>query len=223
MPSLYEILDKLAFLAMSPIATALALSVGVIVLLRDWRVSLSALLAQYILAGLLLTRLIPPEIATLKILVGGLVCAILYLTARRMSTARTDEQTPGDFVWARKLGLPINGDFLASITFRLLALLLVGMAAYGVAQSYPLPEVPEPIGLACYWLIFSGLLLLILTGEPLKAGQGLLILVAGFDLFYASIENSLTLVGLWGTVNLLLTLAIAYLTSAQHAIVEEGR
>jgi hypothetical protein len=213
MPSLYELLDKLAFLAVTPIASGLALSAALIVLWRDWRISLSALLAQYILAGLLLTRLIPPEIATLKVLVGGLICAILYLTARRIGPDRAAKQ-PGDY---GETALPGREVFPAGIVFRLFSLLLIGLAAYSVAQNYPIPELPGQISLVCYWLMFSGFLLLILTGEPLKAGQGLLTLTTGFELFYTSIERSLSLVGLWGVVNLLLALAIAYLTSARGA------
>jgi hypothetical protein len=222
MPSLYEILDKLAFLAMTPVASGLALSAGLIVLLRDWRISLSALLAQYILTGLLLTRLIPPEIAMLKVLIGGLICAILYLTARRSLQKPTlSPRPPGGYWGAPPAALPGQEVFSAGVAFRLFSLLLIGLAAYSVAQSYPIPEVPGPISLVCYWLMFSGFLLLILTGEPLKAGQGLLTLTTGFDLFYASIERSLSLVGLWGAVNLLLTLAIAYLTSAHGAAPSE--
>jgi hypothetical protein len=217
MPSLYEILDKLAFLAMTPVAGGLAISAGLIVLLRDWRISLSALLAQYTLTGLLLTRLIPPEIAMLKVLVGGLICAILYLTARRASPDRPAEQPPGGYWGAQPATLLGREVFPAGIAFRLFSLLLIGLAAYSVAQSYPIPEVPGQINLVSYWLMFSGFLLLILTEEPLKAGQGLLTLTTGFELFYASIERSLSLVGLWGAVTLMLTLAIAYLTSAQGA------
>jgi hypothetical protein len=223
MPSLYEILDKLAFLAMTPVASGLALSAGLIVLLRDWRISLSALLAQYILTGLLLTRLIPPEIAMLKVVVGGLICAILYLTARRISPDRPAEQPPGGYWGVRSVTWPGQEIFPSGIAFRLFALLLIGLAAYSAAQSYPIPEVPEQINLVCYWLMFSGFLVLILTGEPLKAGQGLLTLSTGFELFYASIEHSLSLVGLWGAVNLLLALAIAYLTSAQGAATVEKK
>jgi hypothetical protein len=226
MPSLYEVLDKLAFLAMTPIASGLALSTALIVLLSDWRISLSALLAQYILAGLLLTRLIPPEIATLKVLVGGLICAILYLTARRVSMERPAEQPPGGYGGTQPTALPGREVFPVGIAFRLFSLLLIGLATYSMAQSYPIPEVPAQISLLCYWLMFSGFLLLILTGEPLKAGQGLLTLTTGFELFYASIERSLSLVGLWGVVNLLLALAIAYLTSAQGTATvgeKEGR
>ena len=67
---------------------------------------------------------------------------------------------------------------------------------------------------ACYWLALVGLLVMILTAEPLKAGLGLLTFMAGFELFYAALESSLSVVGLLGIVNLFMALAIAYLASA---------
>jgi len=50
----------------------LVVTASLIIVIRDWRVSLAALLAQYLLVGFLLTRLIAPEVATVKTLVGAL-------------------------------------------------------------------------------------------------------------------------------------------------------
>ena len=59
MPIFAEILEKLSFLAGTPAVAGLALTASLIVIAGDWRLSLLALLAQYILAGLLCTRLLP--------------------------------------------------------------------------------------------------------------------------------------------------------------------
>jgi hypothetical protein len=40
--------------------------------------------------------------------------------------------------------------------------------------------------------------------------------MAGFELFYAALESSLSVVGLLGVVNLFMALAIAYLASARE-------
>jgi hypothetical protein len=44
--------------------------------------------------------------------------------------------------------------------------------------------------------------------------MGLLSIMAGFELFYTAVEPTLTIVGLLGLTNLILALAIAYLTTA---------
>jgi hypothetical protein len=43
----------------------------------------------------------------------------------------------------------------------------------------------------------------------------------GFGLFYVTLESSLLLTGMWGTVNLLIALAIGYLVVVKGAASEE--
>ena len=216
MPTLSEVIARLSFLTAIPAVAGLVVIASLIIVVKDWRVSLAALLAQYLLVGFLLTRLITPEVATVKTLVGALVCSILYLTARRVrwgGQRGRDGSSPLHTGWeVFPVGLP----------FRLLAVVLTGLVASSLLNSYPLPEVPRDIGFACYWLALIGLLAMILTAEPLKAGLGLLTFMAGFELFYAPLESSLSVVGFLGIVNLFMALAIAYLASAgQVELVEE--
>jgi hypothetical protein len=209
-PTLAEVIARLSFLTTSPAVAGLVVTASLIILVRDWRVSLAALLAQYVLVGFLLTRLITPEVATVKTLVGALICSILYLTARRV---RWGGQRSKDAVST----LPTEWEvFPVGLPFRLMAVVLTGWVASSLLNSYPLPEVPRDIGFACYWLALIGLLAMILTAEPLKAGLGLLIFMAGFELFYAALESSLSVVGFLGIVNLFMALAIAYLASARE-------
>jgi len=209
-PTLSEVIARLSFLTASPAVASLVVTASLIIVVRDWRVSLAALLAQYLLMGFLLTRLVTHEVATVKALVGALICSILYLTARRVRWGRQRskyETSPMPIGWeVFPVGLP----------FRLLAVVLTGLVASSLLNSYPLPEVPKDIGFACYWLALIGLLAMILTAEPLKAGLGLLTFMAGFELFYAALENSLSVVGSLGIVNLFMALAIAYLASARE-------
>jgi hypothetical protein len=215
-PTLSEVIARLSFLTASPAVVGLVVTASLIIMVRDWRASLAALLAQYLLLGFLLTRLIPFEVATVKTLIGALICPILYLTARR---GRRGRQRDKD----RPSPLPTGWEvFPVGLPFRLLAVVLMGLVASSLLKSHPLPEVPRDIGFACYWLALAGLLVMILTAEPLKAGLGLLTFMAGFELFYAALESSLSVVGLLGIVNLFMALAIAYLASAgQVELVEE--
>lgn len=219
MPTLPEVLAKLSFFTTTPAIVGLVITASLIVVIRDWRLSLAALSAQYVLAGLLLTRLIQPQVALTKVLIGALVCVILYLTARLVSTG--EEEPTSEQEAAKDSDTPVRamggGTPLADFPFRLLAALFVGLAVRSLSIHYPLPEVPSDIGFACYWLASLGLLVLMLTDEPLKAGMGLLTLITGFELFYSALEHSLSVVGFLGIANFLIALAIAYIAAASRA------
>jgi hypothetical protein len=209
-PTLSEVIARLSFLTASPAVAGLVLTASLIIVVRDWRVFLAALLAQYLLVGFLLTRLITPQIATVKTLVGALICPILYLTARRVRWGRHRNKD-------RVSTLPTGWEvFRVGLPFRLLAVVLTGLVASSLLNKCPLPEVPSDIGFACYWLALIGLLAMISTAEPLKAGLGLLTFMVGFELFYAALESGLSVVGFLGIVNLFMTLAIAYLASTRE-------
>lgn len=206
MPSLYEILNQLQFITRELAVLGLFVTGGLIVLVRDWRVSLLALLGQYLLAGLILSRLVLPEVALIKVLIGALICPMLYLAAR-----------------VSRNQLAVSGDlFPAGRGFRLLAVTLMALLAVTFSRTYPMPAIPPDVGLGSYWLILIGLLILMLTEEPIKAGQGLLTMIVGFQLVYTSVERSLAMVWLWAVVDLLLTLAIAYLAVARGVGSLEG-
>lgn len=226
MPTLPQVLAKLSFLTTTPAIVGVFVTASLIVVVRDWRLSLAALATQYVLVGLLLTRFIQPQVAVIKVLIGALVCVILYLTARLVSRDETGSASgQEDADDSRSLLHAIRKETSAAdFAFRLLAALSMGLAVYGLSRRYPLPELPLDIGFACYWLASLGVLALILTEEPLKAGMGLLTLIAGFELFYSALERSLSVVGFLGIANFLLALAIAYLAAwGTEWPVEEGQ
>ena len=220
MPTLLDVLAKLSFLTTTPAIAGLVITAGLIVVIRDWRFSLAALAVQYVLVGLLLTRLIQPQVALTKLLIGALVCIVLYLTARLASTGEEglalEQETAGDS--RSPLRAVGGGVSLADFTFRFLAALFVGLAVYNLSTRYALPEVPSDIGFACYWLCSLGLLVLMLTEEPVKVGMGLLTFITGFELFYSALERSLSVVGFLGIANFLIALAIAYITASTSAV-----
>ena len=232
-----DVLAKLPFLTTTPAIVGLVVTASLIVITSDWRFSLGALSVQYVLVGLLLTRLIQPQVAVIKVLIGALVCVVLYLTARLVS--ESSEEPPSEREDAEdgrsrrpasptsNLQLPTSktrgGASLADFAFCLLATLFVGLAVYSLSKRYPLPEVPLDIGFACYWLASLGLLVLMLTEEPLKAGMGLLTLITGFELFYSVLERSLSVVGFLGIANFLIALVIAYLAASRAELIPEER
>ena len=108
-----------------------------------------------------------------------------------------------------------------NLWFRLLVALLVAVVTYALGSRHPFVVQPQGISQACYWLVGIGLLTVVLTTDIFKAGLGLITFQAGFGILLATFENSLSVAALVGVVDILIALAIAYLTSAQMAFTVE--
>ena len=233
MPTLPEILQQLQFVRADAILLGLLITAGIILIARDWRLLLLALLAQYILIGMLLTRLVRPDIAVLNVLIGAFICPILYLSARQVAVNPLSVYDVTQITSARKWwSLPVIKSFLlgtdrtrgraaTGLAFRVAVTLLMILVTLSVSNSFPLPNLTRGITIGVYWLVLAGLITLTLTENPMKAGHGLLTALTGFGLFYTTLESSLLLTGLWGTVNLLIALAIGYLTVVKGVVSEE--
>jgi hypothetical protein len=211
MPTLVDLLARVSFLAAMPAVAGIFVTASLLVVSRDWRLNVTALIAQYFFVVLLLTRLIRLEVAAVKGLTGWMICMVFYLTERRASLL---EQSPA----INSVSSPQRWHWWvisARASFCLLAGLLVSVAAYTAALRMALPEVPNDITLACYLLAGLGLLLIGLSENPMQVGLGLLTFLSGFDLFYVALEPSLAVAGLLGAVSFLIALATAYLRAAQ--------
>jgi hypothetical protein len=232
-PTLPEILHQLQFIKADAILLGLLMTAGTILIARDWRLLLVALLAQYLLIGILLARLVRPDIAVLNVLIGAFICPILYLSARQVAVnSLSVYAVPQDTSSRKWWSLPVIKSFLVGAdrtrglaptgtTFRIFVTLLMILVTLSVSNSFPLPNLRPSITIAVYWLVLAGLVTLTLTENPLKAGHGLLTALMGFGLFYVTLESSLLLTGMWGTVNLLIALAIGYLVVVKGAASEE--
>ena len=224
MPTLPEIAERLSFFVTTSATVSVMFTAGVIVVIKDWRASLLAMVIQYVIVGLLLMSEIRMELALIKTLVGALLCVILYLTARHVHWGRPSHPSPQTEGEDESEESPEPQWTLPTeFPFRLIAAALVMVAAYSGASAYPLPDVGEAIGLADYSLAALGLLAMGLTDEPLKAGLGLLTFVSAFELFYTVLEPSLIVVGFLGLSNFLIALAIAYLTVARATLPAASR
>ena len=117
MPSLYEVLDQLGFITRELAIVGLFVTAAVIVLVSDWRASLLALLGQYLLAGLVLSRLVLPEVALIKVLIGALVCFMLYLAARQAGWVASQTSTSAS---ALRASIPSSAIGSATSIFQLM-------------------------------------------------------------------------------------------------------
>jgi hypothetical protein len=199
-----------AFLAGGPAMVGVILTSLTIFLTSDWRLSLTALLVQYIFVGLFLTRSIGGEVAIVKILAGVLTVSILYLTARRIQERKGAE--PAKEGGSRFLGLSVAwraGPL--GLPLRLLAVVLVALALVRLFDRYDFPLVSAEFAFAALWMGGMGMLGLVLSGEPMRVAPAILTILAGFDLVYGGLESSLAIVGFWSAVTLLAALAFSYL------------
>lgn len=212
--------DIFTFLAGAPAIAGLLLTAALIFLTSDPRLALSLLGVEYVLAGLVLTRSVQPELAVVRVIVGVLVVPILYLTLRRVQAAwpaDTAEEARffGLLDWsAGPLGLPL----------RLLTILLLGLALIRFFPEYHqiFPSrapgatgIAADVALVSFWLIGMGMVGLILSGDVLRVAPGALTVLIGFDLLYAQGNSSLAVVGFWAAFTLLAALAFSYLAAVQ--------
>lgn len=210
-----EFLKTLSAVPGTAVLIGLLITAALLVVLVNWRLLILVLGVQYLLAGLLLSRAVPIELGMVKALVGVMICPVLYITARRAKWGHLegddleDEKPKSRLAWLVAPGLPMR--LIIAITGLVLSLSL--------ALRNPLPITSEQIvsrdiTIGTFVLLMLGLLNMALHENPLKVGLGLLSLLSGFELFYTVIEPTLTIVGLLGLTNLIIALAISYLTVA---------
>jgi hypothetical protein len=206
-----HLLQVLSALPAAHVVVGLAVSASLVVILEDWRWSLLCLLAQYVLAGLLLSAEVLPSLALIKILVGAIATLSLYWTARAITLSVSakalsgGEIQPAQVLSAASMRRPL----------RALAVVMAALAVSALQVRFPIPTAPAYVNAGAYWLLGMGLTIMMLTQEPFKMGMGLLMFQSGFELLYTSLEPSLVVTGLTGLVTLLTSLLIAYLTAAK--------
>lgn len=205
MGTVLDIIQRVSFLAAMPAVAGIGVALGLLLILRRWQMHALGMALLYFFVALLHTRVIRPEVAVVKLLIGWMITMALYLTGQYLSE-RERERTEGE------AGPSVPRD----APFRGLLLVAVYTLAVGGSLRYPLPQVPVDVGMACYLLGVGGLMLMGLSEEPFRAGLGILIFLAGFDLLFGALEPSLVVAGLLGAANFLTALAVTYL-AVTHA------
>jgi hypothetical protein len=184
------------------IAVGLILATSTVILInRDWRLSLGALAVQYVAAFWLITRHLPFVMGSVKLITGWMVIAALGIT---------------------RLGLPSTEDEKEEINllrgqwFRVILVCIIALVTLGAT-----PRIESAIpGLG--WQVIAGSLILMgagvihlgLTSDPLNVITGLLTMLTGFEILYAAIESSILVAGLLAITNLGLGIVGSYLLIA---------
>ncbi len=201
------------------ILVGLIVAAALIVLLADWRIALFALLAQYLLAAVLLAGLVPIPMAIIRVVSGAFAAAILYFTFRRAEdNHRRDlaqaEDAAARLVVARLYRLQV---FVVGLPFRVFALALIAVGIIGITSSMTFLGLSPDILFSGLWLIAAGVLVAILSRDVLRLGLGILLFTNGFVILETAAESSLLLYGLINISDLLLALVIANLAALPPA------
>lgn len=179
----------------------------VILINRDWRVSLGALAIQYAAAFWLVTRHLPFVMGSAKLITGWMVVAALGMT--RLGLPPAEEEKEDAFL-------------LRGQRFRVILICIVALVAVG---STPRIEASIPgLGLqviaGSLILIGAGVVHLGVTSDTLRVILSLLTLLTGFEILYAAVESSILVAGLLAVTNLGLGIVGSYLLIAGSSPVE---
>jgi hypothetical protein len=183
-------------LAIVPVLLMMVSSLLVLIS-QNWRRVILALAIQYVGVFWLIALSWPVELAVIKLVVGWVAGAMLGASP------------PADF-------LDEQFSSLSGWLFRILAAVLVWILVY---TSTPLLANWIPAKPTILWggliLVAMGLLQLGMTTHPLRVVLGLLTLLSGFEILYATVEVSVLVTGLLAMINLGMALVGSYLVNVE--------
>lgn len=179
--------------------TLFTTSVGLLIS-RSWRISIILLAIQYLAMFILLLMRLPVGLASIKVVSGWMSAAILGMTRSGLLRETVDEEG----IWPRG---------------RLFRLFMAG--AVGILVAAATPSVEPLMADAGYaitggglMLIAMGLLHLGITSQILRVTLGLMTVLTGFEILYATVEVSALVTGLLAVITLGLALVGSYLMIA---------
>lgn len=177
-------------------------SVGLLIV-RDWRVSIILLAVQYLAMFILLLPRWPLGLASVKVVSGWMASAILGMTRSGLQTDDVENESS----WPR------------GRLFRLFAAGMVGIIVAGAtpAVNNMMADAGISIITGSLMLIGMGLLHLGITSQILRVTLGLMTVLAGFEILYATVEGSVLVAGLLAVINLGLALVGSYLMIASSS------
>lgn len=189
------------YLLESIIAGALFICGSAVILIPGRRWMLGLLALQYVGVFLLVSFSWPLEIAVVKLVAGWMSAAILFLARKPRALTEREE----------RLTASVPGTFFMGF-----AALLIGLSMYSftpVALRWFLGASP-PQALGGVWLLGLGTLHLSFSRQAIRTLIGLLTMISGFEILYATLEASILMTGLLAFLNIGLAFVGAYLEMA---------
>lgn len=213
MSALDGLYNVLASLTADQVILGLLVASGLMVVVEERRISLSALLVQYLLLGVLVAPELYRPIVMVRIGLGVAVCLVLYITAWHVERVLHGHRAAAadlPQVWPGPLGPAARAVSVGGMgaLFRFMVLVLAVLVAYGLWRAYPLEFVPAAVNLTSYVLVTTGLLVALTSADPLRMGLGVLTFINGFEGTYLFLESSLLMIALLSVVDIAVALGI---------------
>jgi hypothetical protein len=177
--------------------TALTLAVFAsigLILHRDWRWGIGFLALAYLVNFWFVQENWPFSMAIAKLVTGWMACAVLVLA---QFSAHRAKDNPTIIPRGRLFHFFATG-IVISVSFA-----LTSRASSWLGLSLP-------ISWGSMLLIGTGLLQLGISAQPFRIILGLLTVLAGFEIVYAAVENSILVAAMLSVVNLGLSLTGAF-------------
>lgn len=188
-------------LEIAALAAAVYLLVG-----QEWRHGLVALAVVYAVTAVYILSVWSPGLAAVKLVTGWMAVAVLG--AAQPAEGWRESPTPG---WV-------------GTAFHLVAAALVALLVYSVAplmaRYFPVSASVMHGGLI---LAGMGLLHLGMSTRPFREVVALLTTLAGFDLLYTGVEQSILVAGVQSLITLGLALVGSYVITAPSMRTGEGQ
>jgi hypothetical protein len=174
-----------------------------IVLSDDLSLLLLGLLAEYAAAAWFTAPALGSGVAIIKVVGGAITIIILWVSLSALTS-----RPSGPMALAERL------------TFRLAALTLIVIAAWGIARAGWLESMIPSAQARIVSLQFlgMGLLLMGLFLRPLKVSLGLLTFLSGFEILYSTLEPSLAVVALLLMIHIGIAMATGYISLREGSI-----
>jgi hypothetical protein len=171
--------------------------------LRDWRWSVILLAVQYLGMFVLTLQHWPIGMASVKVVAGWMSAAILGMTRSGLTEEMGTEGTT----------------LLHGRLFQLFAAAIVVLIAAVVTPAVDtiMADAGFPVTNGGLLLIGMGLLHLGITSQVLRVSLGLMTVLSGFEVLYATVEGSVLVAALLAVINLGLALVGSYLLIASNA------
>ena len=170
---------------------------------RDWRWSIILLAVQYLAMFVLTLQHWPIGMASVKVVAGWMSAAILGMTRSGLSDDMEIEETT----------------LLHGRLFQLFATATVVLITAVVTPTVDtiMADAGFPVTNGALLLIGMGLLHLGITSYELRVVIGLMTVLSGFEILYATVEGSVLVAALLAVINLGLALVGSYLLIAANA------
>ena len=170
---------------------------------RDWRWNVILLAIQYLGMFVLMLQHWPIGMASVKVVAGWMSAAILGMTRSGLPDELLTDET-----------MPSQGRLFHIFAAATVVLIV---AVVTPAVDTLMADAGFPVTSGGLLLVGMGLLHLGMTTQILRVAIGLMTVLAGFEIIYATVEGSVLVVALLAVINLGLALVGSYLLIASNA------